>query len=893
MYTRCLLVFTKDYEEIHFVFPDYEKSDVGKHKLKTVALAVNKKQICHTDIEVISNIAIPEGTRKSWRDIVMLWKESFNVRKITEEFFEDYKIKFFDIKKHLKKQGLDPKKIHEYTLNFLNRIMFIYFISKKGWLGKDTKFMKSYWKMYKDIGEKNAFYSHWMQPLFFEAFNNKYRSRLEWPEQVNSILTNCPYLNGGLFKRKHGLDDLKVSLPDCLIEEVLNFFEKYNFTIKEDSELDIEVSVDPQMIGYVYESLANVTEDFYEKEEDSRKEWGIFYTARAEVYFMCRISLVEYLSKRTEIPKDLLLKLVFEEEKKEIEQKFSQKSWNELEDTLDDLSIVDPACGSGAFLVGMLNILADLYKVIHDHTSTNLDDFESKLRIIQRSLYGIDVMPWAVHASELRLWLQLVVETSFKNSELKEKPLLPNLDMNLRVGDSLVQELGGISFNVRNNTLNNFLDKKIKQLQEEKRRYFNSPRDSKYKTPEEFKNQEIKLFLEILRDRIVALKEKNTTLLTSEKKKGKTISLSGKEANSNAKNIQKEINQRRFATIQIENNEKEIEKLKKIGQELKDPGKKPFVWDIDFAEIFSVKEGFDIVIGNPPYVRQENIAPPNILKKEITNKNKQEYKERLIKSVKTRFPFIKSIDKKSDLYIYFYFHGLSLLNQEGVFCFITASSWLDVNYGKELQEFLLRHCHMIAIYENESKRSFAHADVNTVIALLGPPKLEENKQPLFYDSTYNGKNSGLNKTAKFIMFKKPFEEATNSKNMEVLEKSKELTSNEDFRIYPVRQEKLLEDGWNCPENQESNNKSRFLSGKYLGDKLGGKYLRAPDIYYKIMEKGKGSLVKLKNVVQTSFGLKTGVNEFFFLKEDDVNKWKIEKQFLRGIIKSPRDSKKLK
>ena len=168
MYTRCLLIFTTNYQEIHFVFPDYKKIDVGKHSLKTVALAVNKQQICHTDVEVISNIAISEEKGKSWRNISRLWKESFNVRKVTEDFFEDYKRKFFEIKKQLKVGGVDPKIAHEYTLNFLNRIMFIYFIAKKGWLGKDIKFMKSYRKMYQNSGKEiNTFYSHWIQPLFF------------------------------------------------------------------------------------------------------------------------------------------------------------------------------------------------------------------------------------------------------------------------------------------------------------------------------------------------------------------------------------------------------------------------------------------------------------------------------------------------------------------------------------------------------------------------------------------------------------------------------------------------------------------------------------------------------------------------------------------------------
>jgi methylase of polypeptide subunit release factors len=164
-----------------------------------------------------------------------------------------------------------------------------------------------------------------------------------------------------------------------------------------------------------------------------------------------------------------------------------------------------------------------------------------------------------------------------------------------------------------------------------------------------------------------------------------------------------------------------MKRLSRIKREIQKPHKKPFVWDIDFAEVFGEKGGFDIVIGNPPYVRQEKIAPPDKLRSEVTLEDKRQYKEKLLKSIQTHYPFIKKIDKKSDYYIYFYFHGLSLLNEKGTFCFITSNSWLDVGYGKDLQEFLLKYCHIKAIYDNQAKRSFEHADVNTVIVLLGPP----------------------------------------------------------------------------------------------------------------------------------------------------------------------------
>jgi len=891
MYTRCLLIVTIDYSEIRFVFPDYEKKEVGKHKLKTTTLILRKDDLYYTDIETISNICLDEE-KKTWREIWRIWKDAFNVQKVTEKFFEDYKKIFFIIRKTLKKQKLDTKNAHEFTLQFMNRIMFIYFIAKKEWINKDKKFMKSYWDLYKKISKygNDEFYSKWLKPLFFEAFNNKSQYHPELPEEVNRILTQSPYLNGGLFTKKEELDNLNITISDSLFKEIFEFFESYNFTIKEDSVLDIEVSVDPQMIGYVYESLANITEDIYEKEEDLRGDWGIFYTARIEVDFMCRRSIVEYLSKNLEIPKEELYEFVFDENKEKIEKKFNQrKCWRKIEEALDNLSIVDPACGSGAFLVGMLNVLVELYKVVYKHIDNSLSDFELKYRVVQRSLYGVDVMPWAIHASELRLWLQLIVETSFKEDELRKHPLLPNLNMNLRIGDSLVQEIGGISFNVRSNNLKPHLKNKLNELKYEKRKYFENSPSAKYKTPEEFKKQEIRLFEEILNERIESLETDITVLSNSGKKKEKQTGLFGSELNIEAKNIKKEKQELQEIEDKIKQAEEEISKLKNVKKILNEPDKKPFVWDIDFAEVFADKGGFDIVIGNPPYVRQEKIAPPNKLKEEITLQDRQDYKQKLINSVSNRFPVVTAWDKKSDLYVYFYFHGLSLLNNTGVFCFITSNSWLDVGYGKGLQEFLLRYSHVIGIYDNQAKRSFAHADVNTIIALLGVPQFKKEKSLFDYGASYNGNGKatyhGFNLMARFVMFKKPFEETINTPNLIKIDTAEKILKTDDFRVYPINQEDLLDDGWEYPEEYDG---KRFTAGKYEGNKWGGKYLRAPDIFYTILEKGRNKIKKLKDITKLKRGFTTGANEFFYLDEESQKKWNIEQEFLKPVVKTPKE-----
>jgi hypothetical protein len=896
-YLQFLLIFTTDYSEISFVFPDKEKIEAGKHKLKLTKLILDKEDIKSKRdyYSVIQTLAKMEYEDKTgWREVWRKWKKAFSVERVTEEFFERYKEVFFKLRDELHKQRIPSRESHEFTLQFLNRIMFIYFISKKNWLEK-PKFIDWLWSSYKELGKfnSNEFYEKWLKQVFLKAFNNRANEIKGLPDEVVNVISNVPYLNGGLF-RENDLDNLKVQISDRMFQKFLEFFESYNFTIKEDMPLESEVAVDPQMIGYVYESLANVAEEIYD-----RNDLGIFYTPRVEVDFMCRRSLVEYLSKNlSEIPKEKLYRLVFDllEEKDKTENWFTKENlWRRLEDTLNNLSVVDPACGSGAFLVGMLNVVSDIYRMVYKHVGGSLTDFALKNRVVQYSLYGVDVMPWAIHAAELRLWLQLIVETDFKKEELRQHPLLPNLNLNLRVGDSLVQEIGGISFNLRTNNLKPHLKRKLEELKQEKRKYFENSSTAKFKTTEEAREEEIRLFEDIIDERIESLDADILIYENGIKTANSQSNLAG-ELIIDEKKV-KESEQK------IETNNKEIDKLKSVKQHLKDPEKKPFVWDIDFAEIFAEKNGFDIVIGNPPYVRQEMISPPNKLKSEVTTEEKKEYKDKLIESVKERFPVLKNVGKRSDYYIYFYFHGLSLLNNNGTFCFITSNSWLDVEYGKALQEFLCKYVPITAIYDNP-KRSFTHADVNTIIALFGAP---EAKQRSLEDWTNGGVTGGNEKVwpniksvAKFVMFKKPFEEVLSSQNLvnieniKVKEKGKGVTdlvnnvvANQDYRCFPIVQEDLLEDGWEYPENYKN---GRFMAGNYESNKWGGKYLRAPDIFYTILEKGK--FVRLSNIGKIRRGFTCGVNEFFYVTEEILNEFKIEKSFVQKVIKSPRDYKEI-
>lgn len=228
------------------------------------------------------------------------------------------------------------------------------------------------------------------------------------------------------------------------------FLEHYNFTVAEDTPLDQEVAVDPEMIGKVYESLVNIK--FEGKvETDQRGEAGIFYTPRVEIDLMCRLALTDWLTNHLgKEYKTLIRRAVcayFHDEKQSADNALLNANLiRRIYDLLVKITVLDPACGSGSFLVGMLLVLDNLLTRLSRILGVEETSYERRKLIIGQSLYGVDVMDWAVHVAELRLWLQLVVETDLEPAELRFRPLLPNLSFKVRCGDSLVQEIAGVQF---------------------------------------------------------------------------------------------------------------------------------------------------------------------------------------------------------------------------------------------------------------------------------------------------------------------------------------------------------------------------------------------------------------------------------------------------------------
>ena len=665
------------------------------------------------------------------------------VIRVTKQFYKEYKTIVGNIEEKLQSQGIGGKNpffqkesatketsysSHKKTAKgfaqqFLNRMMFLYFIQKRGWLNNDKKFVWNLIKSYKNgCGTPNGIYRDWIEPLFFYSFNNKDipDSYDDLPADLSEIYKKMPYLNGGLFLM-NDLDKMGYRLDDALIYKIVDIddglLERYNFTIREDTPFD--VAVDPEMLGKVYESLI-------QEEEQERGEAGIFYTPRIEVDFMCRQSLLEYMTEHTGISHNKLISFVYATEGDSADV-LSEEEAQKIGNALYNAQIVDPACGSGAFLV----------------------------------------------------------------QEIAGKPLRARAMMT---------------------HLDPICKRDIKELYEAKKNYYYRRADDPA-VVSKIKRKEVEIIKKLVDSEIKRIEFRLRPLAATQQRLGAAqtaLTASDNERAEERKKLEKEKARLEALLTSLESRDL----------------KQKFFWEIDFAEAFA-DGGFDIVIANPPYVRQEKIAPQDIPEEEITREVKKEYKNALVRSVTAQWgddAFKK--DLKSDFYVYFYYLALGLLKPRGVFCFISSNSWLDVAFGAKLQAFLLRNIETKAIYDNHAKRSFAEADINTIIVVLKRAGGENVKDTL----------------TRFVAFQKPFEVAITGDNLKAIGNAREKLKTDDFRCVPITQGALWKDGIAGEETKQAEITGSEFAGTYEGNKWGGKYLRAPDIFFTILEKGKGKLV---------------------------------------------------
>lgn len=916
-----LFVFTlpfKPYRELAFVSPQRipisrEELQVElKVTLRLRTLRVAREEPYRTDLEILEEIANPPD------DPLLIWakhESAFNVERVTKKFFEEYRSTLYCLMGMLKTSKPEPEQPEErhahrfaFSQLLLNRLMVCYFLARKGWMKDNTgnslrRYFRWLWKRYNEEKQRypQASFYDWLQVLFGDAFNNQHGRVLSapLPHDIRASFQAMPYLNGGLFAVLEP-DTYGYYVPDEVFSLLLfgddpdrdpKLLERYNFTVDESRPYDEEMAVDPEMLGKVYESLIA---------EEERGEAGIFYTPRLEVDLMCRLSIVEYLHQRWNFDRKRLFHFVFSPYDPATLQPFSDAEKKALERALKECKVVDPAVGSGSFLVGMLNVLCELLDALAESLERKrYNRFELKRQLILNNLYGVDVKDWAVRACELRLFLSLLVDVpdeAVVKAKEKAEPILPNLDFRVRVGDSIVQEVPQIPFPIilRKQTTARFpVHAELKNLVEEKKALEKAPPLQLAQKEQEILQKERKIVAQLLESALKQVEgEKEQTLR-------KLLSAGARQRQT----LQCRLADLEQLAQQIQNQQEKLHKGEPIPL---------FIWEVAFPEIFlnsnGNEQGFDIVIMNPPYVRQERIAPPTPL-------SPQDYKKAIARNIDALWALSWNPDPKqlikdntvevpgrADLYVPFFFVGTALLKPKGVLCLVTSNAWLDVDYGKAVQKFLLCKARWIMTIDNLAKRTFAQSDINTVITLAVRASEGEN----VWDSE-----------VRFVAFRIPFDDLSPelfAVAFDEIFEAKERTQKPDYRVTPKTQRELYLEGVEEPEEGERAQQAIEGVGdlsqlKYVGNKIGGKYLRAPDIFFTISEKGKGKLVRLGDIAEVETYLNTGGADGFFIVEDAGGDDKIklirnrskegggrvfelEAKFVRPFIKSPDEVNRL-
>jgi len=711
---------------------------------------------------------------------------AFDVEAVNENFFEQYEACFREVKSAVQKAlDGDDESAHQFTQLLFNRLMFCWFLQKKGWLGGKPDYLLNLLCRAHNYKPPKNFYHDYLSFLFFEVLANPEEQRRKRRPSDPHIVMEAPFLNGGLFERTK-LDERIESLPtfrrlpNSIFKSILeDLFARYNFTVEESTSLDIQVALDPELLGTIFERLVT-----------GRHETGSYYTPKPVVEFMCRQALKHYLAQETDLPETILEDLV---ENHSVEN-LSPAQANDIIRALDTIKVCDPACGSGAYLVTMLHELVAIYRALYSEKLNDPQkDYDLKLRIIERNLYGVDIDPFAVHIARLRLWLTLIVDS--EETDWRRVKPLPNLDFKIEIGDSLTAP-------------------------------------NPQAMPDLFRSVLIQHA-----DRLAQLK-------------GKYLRAYGEEKRRLERQIKDEESQLRDA--------------------LRDSPAPPVAldWRIAFAEVFAEKQGFDIVLANPPYVRQELI--PEAYKRFLSSLSPDQVLQDPKQLLLSLYP--DAAEGRSDLYVYFYARALQLLRPSGIHVFICSNSWLDVAYGGKLQKHLLENAHILAIYESALERQFTSAAINTIISFLRKGRPDDAAE------------------TRFIRLLDAFE--------------KSVTDPSRQRIVVKTRAELWQEG-----SDES--------GRYVGNKWGGKYLRAPDIFFTILEKSKGKLVPLGEIAEVRFGIKTGANKFFYLqpvrmsvkdivelqgispttpvrvRNDAGWEGEIEAGWLHPVIKSPREIRTLR
>ena len=593
------------------------------------------------------------------------------------------------------KDERSDKPVHLFVQNLVNRLMFLKFLEKRRWLDFNPNYLSDLYKRANTEGKD--FYSEYLFYVFFAGLNRQVPGiivldgeKIAYQGQfLQERIGVLPFLNGGLFE-KDELDE-RIKIPNEAFKDLFDLFSRYNFTVNEDTPLDIEVAVNPEMLGKVFEESVI-----------ARKEKGAYYTPREIVSFMCREALKNHLVQQTTISNvDVKVEKLINEHSADLLESHDAL---ELYKSLANIKVLDPAVGSGAFPVGMMFEILQCYRIIgakleEDHPflvqnklANPHDVYLLKKQIIQNNLYGVDIEEFAVNIARLRFWLSLAVDfpiefgtrEEFITDVHKIEPL-PNLLYKIKQGDSLLAKYHDVSLEPHGRVSGGAFALGRKQR-------IVSAVDDITKLKAEFFTESISVKKKTIQSGI----EASLRTLVAKEIDVEMASLREALSQSDMFGLTKKEKQEQQTVLD------EIENLEAIKKELVEsdtlPANFPVIWDVDFGDVLE-NGGFDVVIANPPYVRQE------------------EFKE-IKEDLALQYECYKGT---SDLYTYFYERGIQLLKPGGTLTYISSNKYFRAGYGEKLREYLTRNMKMHALID------FGDAPVFKAIAY--PSVIVATKKP--------------------------------------------------------------------------------------------------------------------------------------------------------------------
>ena len=397
-----------DADQLHLILPDFASGTTPTLRRRTVERGLRERTAC---LEIAGIYSKSKGV-----PVVTAIRDAFEVEPVTKRFFEEYKRIFEAAKERV--TGFDSDEdLHLFVQTLFNRLLFVHFLSRKGWLtfNNDTEYLSALWQDYQSTPGETNFHRDRLRRLFFDGLSNPESQFRDYPD-----IGKVQFLNGGLFEETSLDKQPGVSVPDEAIQPLLfQLFRRFNFTVMESTPFDTEVAVDPEMLGKVFEELVT-----------GRHESGSYYTPRPVVSFMCREALKGYLEGcETGLDAEAIGEFVDEQRTEGV---IGVAEARKVAEALSEVTVVDPACGSGAYLLGMMQELVDLQTALFRAGADPKSLHALKLEIIERNLHGVDNDGFAVNIAMLRLWLALAIED--------EPPIdpLPNLNFKIVCGDSLL-----------------------------------------------------------------------------------------------------------------------------------------------------------------------------------------------------------------------------------------------------------------------------------------------------------------------------------------------------------------------------------------------------------------------------------------------------------------------